>query len=655
MEASGAGEAAPKIGVVIVHGVADAEQGQNLKTLTDTLEVQAEGALKPEAFLEVHAFEETSLISKAKQKLPLFVRRAKLDDRDVTFVEVYWADTTRVATGKATALSAAFRIVFEMHYFINALVPWNGGPWGRKIFVALLHAAALMIRGPIVGFNAVLLAVGAVYLSGQAIAKLAGHANYTIMTIPQAVLAVCATVLLGSIYYLLKNAGLRLVWRRWFWVPRVTARADLVPLEVCIFTVLVAAVACAIVGNMVWSGAKSSEGEVAQYGGVLFANLIWVWYGLSAAAAAAFVFAIGLTIWPWYEGKRRSLWAALGIVILQASLWAMFISLPAVLLLGLAKMAAIDLKTIDTVKYDLAVNFAGLSIVALIGIALMLIRSAIGYFSGRPKRNDTRRTAVLERFAGYMPRLIISPLLLTLIVIGGMLSVSAAIRQSDYSRILSGSEGWAIAVAALIFGFVLVIYSVLDTRGFVNVIHIARDLIDHHYEPRQSFVSFFYPKLRGNTRYPRRKRLLLRVDKALEFLVEDGCDAMVFAAHSQGTVIVFEYLNQRGNKPHFDAARAAVVTFGSPLDHLYAHYFQDYAKLPAMLAAQRRHVTSWTNLYRIDDPIGNRVVDAEQFVVNVPMERGGHTNYWIEKPVADAILRALAAVTSRQTPSAPHP
>ena len=52
-----------------------------------------------------------------------------------------------------------------------------------------------------------------------------------------------------------------------------------------------------------------------------------------------------------------------------------------------------------------------------------------------------------------------------------------------------------------------------------------------------------------------------------------------------------------------------IVTFGSPLTHIYQHYFPaDYpAGTTAIVAQQLGSNVTWSNIFRVDDPIGTEV------------------------------------------------
>ena len=85
-----------------------------------------------------------------------------------------------------------------------------------------------------------------------------------------------------------------------------------------------------------------------------------------------------------------------------------------------------------------------------------------------------------------------------------------------------------------------------------------------------------------------------------------------------------------------------VVTLGSPISHLYEHYFEDYRVSDRDDGWQPRNLASWTNMWRIDDPIAGPVsVGSKGIVCNIPLEPGGHRDYWREPEVCDLIIALL--------------
>jgi hypothetical protein len=163
-----------------------------------------------------------------------------------------------------------------------------------------------------------------------------------------------------------------------------------------------------------------------------------------------------------------------------------------------------------------------------------------------------------------------------------------------------------------------------------------------------------------NKQFPIRTRIADRLADTLDFLLsQKDKPHLVIVCHSQGTVVTLDTL--LGYQKHVyegrwplrsrkqvwqpglwetrlqnEVASLTILTFGSPITHLYQHYFPSlYPKLGSMPALQGLEAeiaagrVRWFNSYRVDDYIGTWIDPArENFPVNVPMPVGGHTSYW---------------------------
>jgi hypothetical protein len=125
----------------------------------------------------------------------------------------------------------------------------------------------------------------------------------------------------------------------------------------------------------------------------------------------------------------------------------------------------------------------------------------------------------------------------------------------------------------------------------------------------------------------------------------ENFDRLVFVAHSQGSVILHDYLSANRDQPSIRRARRVdILTLGSPLSHLYQYYFARYEARSAGPEALNTRLMSWTNMWRVDDPIGNRIeMFGGGFVRNIPLRPGGHVNYWKDPEVIGAMIDLIEA------------
>jgi hypothetical protein len=188
-----------------------------------------------------------------------------------------------------------------------------------------------------------------------------------------------------------------------------------------------------------------------------------------------------------------------------------------------------------------------------------------------------------------------------------------------------------------IVGFVAIGTSFLIAFNF-GAIHITRDLIDYQYSSRRLIHGRLVSKK------PRRERLSERINTLVRDVIckDPPFDDLIFVAHSQGSVMVYDFLLQESKEcQELLRARPHLITFGSPLGHLYQFYFKEYAELSQGIAQLRPRLASWTNFYRVDDYVGRSIEEGEGFVRNIVMPAGGHMDYWREPQLSEVLLERI--------------
>lgn len=158
-----------------------------------------------------------------------------------------------------------------------------------------------------------------------------------------------------------------------------------------------------------------------------------------------------------------------------------------------------------------------------------------------------------------------------------------------------------------------------------------------------------HPYLRPDMpgQYPLRDRILKRfdiVERHLRAQLPDP-DRVIIVAHSLGTMIAFAAIARpdRQDRPIF-------VSMGSPLGHIYHHYFPRSFALDRML----RKVGPWLNIYRCDDFVGTRVSLSRDVPLNRSVGPRGHVGYWTDREVWDKVIATLRAEPP-QLRTAHHP
>ncbi|MEL7351464.1 MAG: hypothetical protein AAFN38_08520 [Cyanobacteria bacterium J06560_5] len=132
--------------------------------------------------------------------------------------------------------------------------------------------------------------------------------------------------------------------------------------------------------------------------------------------------------------------------------------------------------------------------------------------------------------------------------------------------------------------------------------------------------------------------------KTVDYLVsKQDIERLIVIAHSQGTVIAADELADPALEPLFQNLPVTLVTMGSPLSHLYQHYFP--SQYPSWQAAHWdklfERVSTWINLYRRDDYVGTQITCPKRSDVNFKnhaLGLGGHLGYWRDDAAIAALL-----------------
>jgi hypothetical protein len=657
-----------RVAVIVVHGVGDTEPGVALNEVVDTLADHFGDRFEAQTYSEVYRLKSPPII-RGEQADPFlaFARSARLTQTgdQVRFYDLHWADLTRMLPGRLNAFLGAFRIIFESHHFIDAMLPKDAGPLTKALRRLLIWAAAIL-RGPIVGISACLVAVALViYMGWNRLPRVAQWLNGRGWNIDLETLIV--SIIIGLMVGLLVVA-LAMFYRRAR--SRETEWND-VAIATVFGALFVAAFALLIYLFPTVQFLRGLPGDPPKSPMCVYVERFYyisqsiriVWYLLVIAGLA-------LVTWLFWFGRHRSnevragaAMAATSIVVLQSALWLTLISAFAVPIMRQAQNQKMDSTACGL--EGLYVSFAGtVSLLVSVAILFLLtywVRASIARMRFLP----------LQRRAGMMPRMLFGGAISLAILVGaaaqaGMFSVAYITAFIDnnalfkafedmlapganafYKQILAYKGWFAFSVGVVAFGV-----SALIGASSNTALHIARDLIDHQYTPRLGYSHYLLPKRwRVAPRRPRRARIRERLNTLTrEVICGEPFDDVVFVAHSQGSVIVYDYLRYGGTDcRRLLQARPHVVTFGSPLGHLYQFYFKEYAGLDMGISALRRHLSSWTNLYRVDDYVGREVGQSnDAFVKNRILGPGGHIDYWKEKALAEVILERISTPRSPQ-------
>lgn len=672
-----------RVGLVVVHGVGETEPGYCVNAVLDTLAQTRPGySVSPaNEYNRMHEVE----VANPPPVFPVIRRGAAHNSGiEIEAVELHWADLTESQPGRVNTLLQLFRVIFESHHLVDAMLDRTRDitSW---ILRKILWIAGWLIRGPSAALTIVTSAICALFLFEPA------AVTADVMDVRAQVLIVTGAIFVGSLYvfYRISRQQDYSWYDTVFWLA-VTAFAVFALTFNDMLMPLLKHVPDLKLGPERLISAQVSDcpagvSSAACYIDELYKVIIWGWRFWGALLVFSSLL-LGLSwIRARFTGDRSRLSTistSIAILIMQFMLWTTVVvsaiypmlnraeaisvlkeAQPAIQraidarqlapdspIAKLVQVPNIELDWIGRFKFIYAATALTVLILVLAGVLLIEIR----------QWRARRGLMELERTARSMPRLLFNPFLVGLLILSFLVVFALVFIQPylDRNELFVSLRGYILPVAAV----VALILPFFFGRRVANVVQFARELIDHHYQPRQETAAYFIPSVfRIRMRKLRRERIQGRLNLVLEHFVQNqGYDGIVFLAHSQGSVIVYDYL--RDNGPHYtrlgDAA-PALLTFGSPLGSIYQKYFHEYAAskpVPLGIAAKLK---CWINLYRVDDYIGGRISPPPGLRVdNHVMGLGGHTGYWTEPEVAealDAILTGKVADATKPPPLPPPP
>ncbi len=668
-----------RIGLVVVQGVGDTEPGYCVNALLDTLAATRPGY----SVLPANEFNRIAEPG-VEDPAPVFpvIRRGgrHTSGVDIEAVEVHLADLAAMGSGRVDTMLGLFRVIFESHHLVDAMLSRSLGLMA-VVVRTILWFAAWLLRGPIAALTVATSLICGVYLyepKWLGIDRFDAGLQFIVVQT-----ALCAAGLyLG--YRIVKgqdyswyDAAFWLVFTSAALVV-LAANGALIPLTDLFPPLKVRGAQIA----METSNCLPSDPLAACYVNGLYRVIIYgwrFWGALILVATLLLLTALG--------GKRRSgdpsrlaaLSTSVGILIMQFLLWTTIVvtiiytmltraetgsSLQAVRDAVLSavreKRIAVDNPILPYLQVpDLKLEWIARFKFIYAAAALTVMAFLLGAWLLMKIRRYRARTGLddLEHTSRTMPRLLFNPWLVALLIGSFVIVLTFVFFQPEMesSHAFISFRSFVLPLAAVAALLVPLSFG----HRVANVIQIARDLIDHNYRPTLEAAMFFIPaRFRPASERPRRARIQERLKLVLKtFVQHQGYDGVIFLAHSQGSIVAYDYLRDNGPVyPELGDAAPALLTFGSPLGTIYQKYFHEYAAshpVPHGIAARLK---CWINLYRVDDYIGGRVIAPSGLRVdNHVMGPGGHTGYWTEPDVAEALDAILTGKVADATKPPPLP
>lgn len=668
-----------RIGLVVVQGVGDTEPGYCVNALLDTLAATRPGY----SVLPANEFNRIAEPG-VEDPAPVFpvIRRGgrHTSGVDIEAVEVHLADLAAMGSSRVDTMLGLFRVIFESHHLVDAMLSRSLGLMA-VVVRTILWFAAWLLRGPIAALTVATSLICGVYLyepKWLGIDRFDAGLQFIVVQT-----ALCAAGLyLG--YRIVKgqdyswyDAAFWLVFTSAALVV-LAANGALIPLTDLFPPLKVRGAQIA----METSNCLPSDPLAACYVNGLYRVIIYgwrFWGALILVATLLLLTALG--------GKRRSgdpsrlaaLSTSVGILIMQFLLWTTIVvtiiytmltraetgsSLQAVRDAVLSavreKRIAVDNPILPYLQVpDLKLEWIARFKFIYAAAALTVMAFLLGAWLLMKIRRYRARTGLddLEHTSRTMPRLLFNPWLVALLIGSFVIVLTFVFFQPEMesSHAFISFRSFVLPLAAVAALLVPLSFG----HRVANVIQIARDLIDHNYRPTLEAAMFFIPaRFRPASERPRRARIQERLKLVLKtFVQHQGYDGVIFLAHSQGSIVAYDYLRDNGPVyPELGNAAPALLTFGSPLGTIYQKYFHEYAAshpVPHGIAARLK---CWINLYRVDDYIGGRVIAPSGLRVdNHVMGPGGHTGYWTEPAVAEALDAILTGKVADATKPPPLP
>lgn len=692
-----------RVGVVVIHGVGEAEPGWINDYIVDELK-KREPELDFDRHSEVYRLYESGSgkkpvsaeVPREKNYFLSVMRTARLGRRsEVSFTELHWADISKVGSSMLERSLTWTKLFFEAPHIIGNSLLQESTSGVHGVIRRLVLVVLWLLRWPIAGLQLAIFGSAFLYVIAFEAFKLLGVPNWLESLGYPTGHAATISLPLIVIGLLLITAISGLLFAR----DRARSQKGLTSLGLTttVFSVILIGLIVLFgfvvdLSDTVWGASAivqllggnekvihnirdfsaADAGRVETYlalGGWIIIG-VWALWNFAMVSAVLLIGVIGIfrIMRPPQDGhfplSRPACAAALAI--LQGIVWKLIIC--PLSLFVIVVLAGDEIKAVqDAGKsvpwaingffsvYDILVRMLIISFMNLIVSGAVAI--ALHRLMGERAQTCQIQQQSLMGGTATVPRLIVNNSLLGFILLCNLATVTIYYfvmpSEGETFRWVSGlvkDFGAVDFLTGLVSGSslgTLVLYLISALQEVTNgVLHIARDIVDHQYTPRLSHVDRLLPKsVRARGHYPRRARMENRLDVLMtEVVLPRKFDRLVFLTHSQGTVIMHDYLRSDRSKVALSGfKRVDVITLASPLSHLYGHYFADYSKAAEQADLLHPKLSSWTNLWRIDDPIGHQVgVIDGGFIVNKPLPAGGHVNYWKEDEVCAVILHKIS-------------
>ena len=622
-----------------------------------------------------------------------FTRRLPLDKAEVLFTELYWSDLSRVGYTRWSRLTAILELGLEAPFYLARALLEDSRKNVHFVIRTLVLSANWLMRWPIAGLNVAILLTALVAIGLSALPAIFDR------QVPEQALPMVLVITLVSI-----GASGVMLCRKW-----LHDRPGLADLALSASASSMLLIAFLVRTFVVTEGQLPTSADYYLVRSIEILLLAWTMWTVPTLLAIVLVGLVGAKRLVLRRSASapplvrpaaaialnlllaiflKFVFASLGFFIIAALMGGTAIPDQACTARGASVWSGEAALTRPALQCQLALlDNILLDVTVLNATAIIvLVITAFGIATVRATKKAYHRT-LAQAGALQLPRLIASPVFIAVLFIGALVNAALvylpqfadlSIPGLPLTELRSLGLGPKLGGVGLVLAFLLLGWIIRFSNGFI---HIGRDLVDHQYgRSRKSLAmrlgSSRHPRAGTEAktgaappapkRFPRRMRIQRRLEALIENVVaRQKVDRLVFLAHSQGTVIVLDYLmdndqlieDRQLQMESLKTVKAIdVITLGSPLTHIYKHYFADYERIlqrAPLQDAPINLVDSWTNIWRVDDPIGQSVdLAGLRKVANRGIAPGGHTFYWKEHPVCEALWAAITAKPASAAASA---
>ena len=616
-----------KVGVVVVHGIGDPNPGEALRELTVALTSANIIQLNPNSpEIKEHWIEAgptTSMHESAPKLLNLPLQMGQLkeekpadsndlpnggtSDIDIVFAEAFWGASSKLSGGWIGVIMGVGQLFAGMQTIITAAAPNASHPKNLKSlerwYYLLAYSVSIILSGPILAINVLL---GTALVLQLTLAE----QPYT----PWLVM-ILSCLLVGALFKILPVLQSTQVK-----ALRVSAYGCILlwPIIACIRQIL----------NTPLPLNKAISLSLLLPLGVFF------------ALATMLLVIVLLTFFGVALFKPKSITPSLKIAATVASLqFGLWLTASIAVWGGLKVLFDNEEKTRfiwDIYDEYIRVVPAGKStsdqwnalVTAITFVTLLTLLSIVivilfrGLWKRQNAHTDQRAPRlILSDIIGYtLTATLLSAILFTQLGRSGALNGSPLLQSLGFGKVVN-----VIKDNALVPLLIPPLLGLLS-QPIRAILDLANDVVLYLFKASQNDLSI---------------RQAFR--QTVNYLVtEQNVERLIVIAHSQGTIIAADELADPSLEQLFQNLPITLVTMGSPLSHLYQHYFP--SQYPDLQHSKWKklfsRVSMWVNIFRRDDYVGTQIDFPKRTDVtlhNQAIGLGGHLGYWRDKKVISAL------------------